>query len=113
MLKKFLAVLVAVGVVLFEQSAVSEAHAIAADKSAFKFTAENFSLYSSDNFDYMATIARFKCRRCGQIITFDGNPNYSTSGVAYGCPGTGGEFAEYYSDYGDRHYWSLLSLQWK
>ena len=96
MVKKFLAVLVAVGAVLFGQMAVSEAHAIEADKLVFKFTAENFSLYSSDNFDYMATIARFKCRRCGQI-----------------CPGTGGEFAEYYSDYGDRHYWSLLSLQWK
>lgn len=113
MVKKTLAVLATAGIILFGQSAVSEAHAIAADKSAFTFATKNFSLYSCDNFDYVATIARFKCRRCGQIITFDGNPNYSNSGVAFGCPGTGGEFAEYYSDYGDRHYWSLMSLQWK
>lgn len=105
--KKILAVLMAAGAVFFGQATISEAHAVEATKQAFTFASENFSLYSCDNFNYAATL-RFKCRRCGQIITFNGNPNNPRSGIAYGCPGVGAETAEYYKDFGDRHYWDWI-----
>ena len=100
--KKFLAVLVAVGAVIFGQVTTSEAHAIAADKPMIIFEWQGLSV------DLAANI-RLQCNRCGKVIVVPDNvnANHPQSGYAFGCPGDGrGDD----SVFGDRHIWHFQGI---
>lgn len=59
-----------------------------------------------------ASALAYVCERCGQEINvYNENPNYPGSGLAYGCPGTGGPNPNnsWFKTFGNRHYWQFAA----
>ncbi|MBD3879379.1 MAG: hypothetical protein SR1Q5_06820 [Quinella sp. 1Q5] len=87
--KKFLAVLVIVGAIIFGQATSEACDFVGTTNPSFTFAAENFSLNSNDKFQYVTVMAKWRCTECGKIVLLPSKQHPANVGYAGPCPNSG------------------------